>query len=65
MRDCQFILLQHARPDDPYVGCELRNLLNAQGFAVEWHQYPMPNSVCPEDPRHVAAAAARTGKLMV
>jgi phospholipase/carboxylesterase len=45
--------------DDPIVdvrlGEETRRLLEAVGYKVEWHTYPMPHSVCPEEVEHIAA----------
>jgi phospholipase/carboxylesterase len=38
---------------DPMIGVDRaqlsRKLLEAQGYKVEWHEYPMPHSVCPEE----------------
>jgi phospholipase/carboxylesterase len=38
---------------DPVVPCALglagRNLLEAKGYSVEWHSYPMPHSVCRDE----------------
>lgn len=31
------------------LGTAARERLSALGYAVEWHQYPMPHSVCPEE----------------
>ena len=31
------------------MGFESRDLLQAAGFAVEWHQYPMAHAVCPAE----------------
>jgi len=35
---------------DPVVpiamGIEARDVLSAQGYAVEWHEYPMEHEVC-------------------
>jgi phospholipase/carboxylesterase len=35
---------------DPVVphglGAQSRDFLRAQGYAVEWHEYPMPHAVC-------------------
>jgi phospholipase/carboxylesterase len=28
------------------MGLQARDLLKAQGYDVEWHQYPMPHSLC-------------------
>ena len=30
------------------------HLLAAANYAVEWHSYPMPHSVCPEEVAHIA-----------
>ena len=44
---------------DPVVaaslGDETRRLLEAAGYAVQWHSYPMPHAICPEE---IAAIAA-------
>ena len=43
------ILMCHGRMD-PVVplamGTEARDALRAQGYAVEWHEYPMQHEVC-------------------
>jgi phospholipase/carboxylesterase len=43
------ILMCHGRMD-PVVpvgmGTEARDVLRAQGYAVEWHEYPMQHEVC-------------------
>jgi phospholipase/carboxylesterase len=31
------------------------DLLNELAYAVEWHEYPMPHAVCPEELEHVGA----------
>jgi phospholipase/carboxylesterase len=31
-----------------------RDLLQSMGYAVEWREYPMPHSVCPEEIAHIA-----------
>jgi phospholipase/carboxylesterase len=45
--------------DDPVVpvalGDETRHLLAAASYAVEWHNYRMTHSVCPEEIAHIAA----------
>jgi phospholipase/carboxylesterase len=28
------------------LGIDSRDFLEAQGYAVEWHEYPMPHAVC-------------------
>ncbi len=46
------IFMAHGR-DDPMVGIERatasRDALRALGYAVEWHDYAMPHSVCMEE----------------
>jgi len=32
-----------------------RDLLLQQGYAVEWHEYPMEHSVCPQEIAHIGA----------
>jgi len=32
-----------------------RDLLQSLGYSVEWHQYPMPHSVCAEEVRDIGA----------
>ena len=39
----------------PALGDETQRLLAAANYAVEWHSYPMPHSVCPEEVAHIAA----------
>jgi phospholipase/carboxylesterase len=36
-----------------------RKVLDAAGYAVEWHEYPMPHSVCVEEIRDIGAWLAR------
>jgi len=46
------IFLAHGT-DDPVVPLaraeQSRDALRAQGYPVEWHTYPMPHSVCPQE----------------
>ena len=46
------ILMCHGRMD-PVVeigmGIEARDVLRAQGYAVEWHEYPMQHEVCADE----------------
>lgn len=46
------IFMAHGR-HDPVIplqaGEDSRALLNSLGYAVEWHSYPMPHAVCPEE----------------
>jgi phospholipase/carboxylesterase len=43
---------------DPVVALsralESRELLGREGYAVEWHEYPMPHSVCAEEIRDIS-----------
>jgi len=45
--------------DDPVVvlprAVESRDLLRREGYAVEWHDYPMPHSVCLEEISDIGA----------
>ncbi len=46
------IFLAHGREDEivaPARGLASRDALFALGHAVEWHEYPMGHSVCPEE----------------
>ncbi|MEK6243056.1 MAG: dienelactone hydrolase family protein [Pseudomonadota bacterium] len=36
-----------------------RDALQALGYAVQWHEYPMPHSVCPEEIADIAAFLLR------
>ena len=52
------VFLAHGT-QDPVVdirrGTEARQLLEAGGYPVEWHTYPMPHSVCPQEADDIAA----------
>jgi phospholipase/carboxylesterase len=56
------IFMGHGR-SDPVIplarGIASRDALTAAGYAVEWHEYEMPHSVCEEEIRHIAAFLAR------
>jgi phospholipase/carboxylesterase len=46
------IFLAHGTHDDvvvPARGLAARDQLQALGYAVQWHDYPMPHSVCPQE----------------
>ena len=46
------IFAGHGTFDDvvsPQLGAAARNFLDGQGYAVQWHDYPMPHSVCIEE----------------
>ena len=52
------IFLAHGSQDpivDPRLGEESRRLLEAAGYPVQWHTYPMPHSVCPEEVADIGA----------
>jgi phospholipase/carboxylesterase len=51
------IFMAHGLMDNvvhPQMGEESRQLLEKSGYAVEWHTYPMPHAVCPEEIGHIA-----------
>jgi phospholipase/carboxylesterase len=56
------IFLAHGT-SDPVVplarGRASREQLAAAGYAVEWHEYPMPHSVCADEIRDIAAFMQR------
>ena len=46
----------HGNGDDvvsPALGRAARDLLTQHGCAVEWHEYPMPHSLCMEEVEHI------------
>jgi phospholipase/carboxylesterase len=51
---------------DPVVplalGSESRQLLQSAGYPVEWHEYPMPHSVCEQEVADMRAFLARLTK---
>src|ERR1700720_934952 len=52
------IFLAHGTQDpvvNPLLGEETRQLLESEGYSVEWHTYPMPHSVCPQEVADIAA----------
>jgi phospholipase/carboxylesterase len=56
------IFMAHGRYDDiiPLPRAEeSHELLEAAGYPVEWHEYPMPHSVCAEEIADIAAFLAR------
>ena len=57
------VFLAHGT-QDPVVplarGAASRDALQAAGYDVEWHEYPMPHSVCAEELRDIAAFMKRT-----
>jgi phospholipase/carboxylesterase len=56
------IFLAHGTYDpivDPAFGAQTRATLEAAGHSVEWHSYPMPHAVCPEEVVAIAAFLRR------
>ncbi|GAB6048368.1 phospholipase/carboxylesterase [Methyloparacoccus murrellii] len=52
------VFLAHGREDGIVplaLGQAARNTLQRQGYAVEWHEYPMPHSVCREELEDIRA----------
>ena len=52
------IFAAHGVDDDvvsPPLGQRARDFLNAQGYTVAWHEYPMPHSVCLEEVAEIGA----------
>lgn len=52
------IFAAHGTQDDvvkPLLGLAARDTLRAAGYAIEWHDYPMPHSVCLEEIRDIGA----------
>ena len=52
------ILMAHGQYDDiiPLARAEQsRKVLERLGYPVQWHVYPMPHSVCPEEIAHISA----------
>jgi phospholipase/carboxylesterase len=37
------------------MGLRSKEILSEHGYDVEWHDYPMPHSVCLEEIRDIAA----------
>ena len=52
------IFIGHGTQDpvvSPMLGEATRRLLETEGYSVEWHAYPMPHSVCPQEVLDIAA----------
>lgn len=62
------VFAAHGSEDDvvsPELGIRARDFLIRRGYRVEWHEYPMPHSVCLEEIRQIgrwlnAASGAAT-----
>jgi phospholipase/carboxylesterase len=56
------IFMAHGRFDN-MIGidraAQSRDALQALGYKIEWHEYPMPHSVCPEEIADIAAFLLR------
>jgi phospholipase/carboxylesterase len=56
------IFMAHGTQDPvvPYaLGEDSRQVLEAAGYTIEWHRYPMPHSVCPDEIDDIRAFLAR------
>ena len=56
------IFMAHGRYDDiiPIQRAQQsREFLEKLGYAVEWHEYPMPHSVCPQEIGDISACLAK------
>jgi phospholipase/carboxylesterase len=56
------IFLAHGTADPVLpvaLGLRSRDVLIAQGYRVEWHEYPMPHAVCPPEISDIRAFLAR------
>lgn len=56
------VFMAHGTSDPVVVlarGVASRDQLKSLGYAVEWHDYPMPHSVCAEEIEHIAAFLQR------
>jgi phospholipase/carboxylesterase len=42
-----------------FRAAQSRDALKGLGYAVEWREYPMPHSVCPEELGDIAAFLLR------
>ena len=57
------IFFAHGRHDDliPMARAQrARDVLTGLGYRVEWHDYPMPHSVCPEEIADISAWLTKT-----
>ena len=54
--DATPIFMAHGRDDTVLpmnLGVQSRDFLKAQGYSVEWHEYPMPHAVCAAEIAHI------------
>jgi len=50
------VFAAHGSEDDvvsPELGIRARDFLARHGYRIEWHEYPMPHSVCLEEVREI------------
>jgi phospholipase/carboxylesterase len=50
------VFAAHGTEDDvvsPELGIRARDFLVRLGYRVEWHEYPMPHSVCLEEVQEI------------
>ena len=50
------VFAAHGSEDDmvsPELGIRARDFLSRHGYSIEWHEYPMPHSVCLEEIREI------------
>jgi phospholipase/carboxylesterase len=60
--DATPIFMAHGRADPVLpinMASQSRDFLAAQGYAVEWHEYPMPHAVCPAEIADIRAFLLR------
>jgi len=56
------IFMAHGTYDDiiPIARAKMsREILEQQGYKLEWHEYPMPHSVCPQELADISAFLSR------
>jgi phospholipase/carboxylesterase len=56
------IFMAHGRGDAVLpmsLGVESRDYLEAQGYSIEWHDYPMAHAVCPAEVADIRAFLLR------
>lgn len=62
------IFAAHGTGDDvvsPALGLAARKLLTDRGYAIEWHEYPMPHSVCLEEVKVIGGWLAKRMRSIV
>ena len=62
MNDDLPVFMAHGAYDNMipmFRAAQSRDALKGLGYAVEWREYPMPHSVCPEELGDIAAFLLR------